>query len=286
MNDKKKLLIAGGDLRQIYCGKYLAKSFDVSAVGFDSQYIPENINNLDFSQNCIFDVIVLPVPPVRDSYINTPFYKDNISFEKLQKYADKNTVIFGGKLNDDFKQYFSKNDVYDYMEREELNILNAVPSAEGAIQIALEELPVTLMDCKVLITGFGRIGKALVSILKGFGADITIMTRSVESRAWAKVMNVNVCSKEDIDDSYNLIFNTAPVLIFDSEYLKKLNPDVLIIDLASKPGGVDFKTAGESGIKVIWALGLPGKSAPITSGEIIAQTIEGIISERSDFKYD
>ena len=57
---------------------------------------------------------------------------------------------------------------------------------------------------------------------------------------------------------------------------------MLIIDLASKPGGVDFDTAAQLGIKVVWALGLPGKIAPITSGEIIADTISGIIQERSE----
>ena len=103
--------------------------------------------------------------------------------------------------------------------------------------------------------------------------------------AWAKAMNFKVCSKSDIDSSYNLIFNTAPVLIFDRNTLEKLGSETILIDLASKPGGVDFKSAGEIGIKAIWALGIPGKTAPVTAGEIVAETIENIIKERSD-RYD
>lgn len=288
MKDKRKILIAGGDLRQIYCGRYLAERFDLSFAGFDRCYIPENLKIFSGDIDCydVFDYIVFPVPPLKDGkYINTPFSGEALTLEDIKRHINSDTVIFCGKADEDFRSFFSDNEVYDYMDREELNILNAVPTAEGAICIALEELPVTLSNSRILITGFGRIGKILAGILKGFGADITVMTGSISNKAWAKAMNFKVCSKSDIDSSYNLIFNTAPVLIFDRETLEKLGSETILIDLASKPGGVDFKSAGEIGIKAIWALGIPGKTAPVTAGEIIAETIENIIMERSD-RYD
>ena len=55
--------------------------------------------------------------------------------------------------------------------------------------------------------------------------------------------------------------------------LEQLQPECLIIDLASRPGGVDFEAAGELGLKTIWALSLPGKVAPITAGGIIRDTV-------------
>ena len=61
---------------------------------------------------------------------------------------------------------------------------------------------------------------------------------------------------------------------------KRIRKDCLVIDLASKPGGVDFKAASELGVKVVWALGLPGKVAPISAGRIIADTVMNILSER------
>lgn len=36
----------------------------------------------------------------------------------------------------------------DYFEREELNVLNAVPTAEGAVQIAMEEMASTIIWSK------------------------------------------------------------------------------------------------------------------------------------------
>lgn len=38
-------------------------------------------------------------------------------------------------------------------------VANAVPTAEGAVQVAMEELPFTLHSARVLILGFGRVGK-------------------------------------------------------------------------------------------------------------------------------
>ena len=52
-----------------------------------------------------------------------------------------------------------------------------------------------------------------------------------------------------------------------------MQSDALILDLASKPGGVDWDAAQALGRRVVWALSLPGKTAPFTAGEIIAKTI-------------
>ena len=51
------------------------------------------------------------------------------------------------------------------------------------------------------------------------------------------------------------------------------------MDLASKPGGVDMEAASRLGVRVIWALSLPGKVAPVTAGKIIRDTIYHILNE-------
>ena len=42
---------------------------------------------------------------------------------------------------------------------------------------------------------------------------------------------------------FDIIFNTIPSLILNDEILTKVKKDALIIDLASKPGGIDFDAA-------------------------------------------
>ena len=75
-----------------------------------------------------------------------------------------------------------------------------------------------------------------------------------------------------------VIFNTVPAPIIRRDTLTAAR-NCLIIDLASKPGGVDISAAKDIGTRVIWALGLPGKVAPVTAGNIIKETIYNIFSE-------
>ena len=68
---------------------------------------------------------------------------------------------------------------------------------------------------------------------------------------------------------YDIIFNTIPSMILNEERLRLLKREAIIIDLASKPGGVDFEKAKEFGVNARLELGLPGRVAPTTSAEYI-----------------
>ena len=265
-------------MRQLYCARKLAGKYSVSVMGFDSDAMPFNIRTADDGH--IFDCAILPVPPIDgNGMINTPCYSGNISPHTIKEMLSPDAVIFAGKASAELREIFSGHEIYDYMEREELNLRNAVPTAEGAVQIALEELPATLSGLKVLIVGMGRIGTALAEILKGFGADITAAVRNAKGTAKAKLMGIKSVHTENMPSDCGLVFNTVPSMIFGREQLSRFGEDTLFIDLASKPGGIDFAAAQEIGRKVIWALGLPGKTAPVTSGEIIAETIDNMLTE-------
>ncbi len=78
---------------------------------------------------------------------------------------------------------------------------------------------------------------------------------------------------------YDLVFNTIPVMIFDSDLLMNTDRNTIIIDLASLPGGVDFEAARRYKTDAVRALSLPGRTAPKAAGEIIRKTIFNIIKE-------
>lgn len=277
----KNILIVGGDMRQIWCAQRLTEKYRVSLKGFGAENVPDRINLS--SHSGLFDCAVLPVPPLNEKgLINTPCYSGEVSPTDVEKLLVPDAVIFAGRADSRVRQAFSGHEVLDYMEREELSLRNAVPTAEGAVQIALEELPVTLSGLKVLIVGMGRIGTALAEILKGFGADITAAVHNARGSAKAALIGVKSVCIDNMPADFGLVFNTVPAMIFGREQLSRFGEDTLFIDLASKPGGIDFTTAQELGRKVIWALGLPGKTAPVTSGEIIAETIENMLTERRD----
>lgn len=279
MNNISEILIAGGDMRQIYCALSLSEKYDISVTGFDEEYIPKNLKKADLNKK--YDCIVLPVPALDGKgLVSSPCFSGEIYLNDIKNMLKENGIIFAGRADENTKKFFNNHEFYDYTEYEELSLKNAVPTAEGAVKIALEELPVTLNSLKILIVGMGRIGTALANILKGFGADVTAAVRNAKGSAKARISGIKSVCIKDMDSNYGLVFNTAPSLVFTKEILEKFSDDTLFIDLASKPGGIDFDSAAELGKKVIWALGIPGKNAPATAGKIIAETVISVLSER------
>lgn len=162
------------------------------------------------------------------------------------------------------------------------HIPNAVPTAEGAIEIAIAETPFTIHGSKSLVLGYGKIGKILSKDLYALGAQTYVEARKYADLAMIEGHGYEPLPLDNLKDhihEFDIIFNTIPSLILDDEILAKVKKDALIIDLASKPGGIDFDAAKSYGLKVIWALSLPGKIAPVSSGAIIKDTIINIIKE-------
>ena len=181
-----------------------------------------------------------------------------------------------------FIQKFSETKVIDLLKREELTVLNTISTAEGAIQIAMEESTKTLHGSKILVMGFGRVSKILSNMLKGIGAEVYCETRTTVNCAWIKAYGYKPILLDELDNTleqFDIIINTIPHIILNKEKLKLLRRDCIIIDIASNPGGVDRKAAKELGVKLIWALSLPGRVAPITSAEFIKETLENILKD-------
>lgn len=161
---------------------------------------------------------------------------------------------------------------------------NALPTAEGAVQIALEELPVTLHGARALVLGYGRVGKLTAHRLAALGAQVTVAARSYEALAWAEAYGHAAQQLSDLSGylcGYDLVVNTVPRRVLTRELLEELKEGCLVIDLASKPGGVDFQSAAELGVRCVWALSLPGKVAPVTAASALRDTIYNMLREYS-----
>lgn len=278
----KNLLIAGGDLRQIYCAQRLSENFNVFYTGFDEKYFGDISTVLPVSKmRGKADYAVLPIlPPDESGEISTPMFSGTVNTRDIAPLLSDNAIIFTGMDSGKVSGFFPSHEVIAYMESEELALRNAIPTAEGAIMIALEKLPVTLNGLSVLIVGLGRIGTALAHILKGFGADITAAVRNGRGAAKAEMLGIkSVCTK-DIKGEYSLVYNTVPTPIFNEEILAKFSENTLFVELASRPFGIDMESAEKIGRQVIMASGLPGKTAPVTAGRAVGEVIVRTIDER------
>lgn len=285
----KKFLICGGDLRQASVANRLYDyGYKVSVYGFsDTSQFNDKIQihtSIDQALKDV-DIIILPLPcTVDNEIVNMPMSAEKLYITDLLKKMNKNQIIVAGKISKKLYNIAQMYNIYtaDYFEREELIVLNVIPTVEGALQIAMEETAITIHGSRCLVMGYGRIGKMLSKSLRDLGANVTVYARSLADLAWIKANALKGISTSQIKDviaKQDIIINTIPAIVLDEEMLSMISPETLIIDLASKPGGVDFEKANKLGKKVIWALSLPGKVAPITAGEIISDTIINLIDE-------
>lgn len=275
----KTVCVLGGDLRQeTVCELLSNDGYDVKKLALDNR-------KTDFSCLSTCKTLILPIPiSYDDIYINTPLCDTKVKISDVVNMLPQNCFVLGGVISNNTKHMLSSRNISycDYYTREELIIKNAIPTVEGAIEIAMSELPITIYESRALVIGYGRIGKILSDRLKSLGAHVTVSARNHKDFAWIEEKCLKPVHTEKIIDhvgSFDLIINTVPAEVLGRSVLSNINDDTLIIDLASKPGGVDFTAAKELGKKVIWALSLPGKTAPISSGKIIKDTIVNILSE-------
>ncbi len=245
----RSFAVIGGDLRQVRLADMLAdEGYSVKVYGFN--------NNVDF-QNALVsnslaeamedaDIVVLPLPMTFDGdHINTPLFDGKIDVNSLLQALGKNQLLLAGMIDQKTMKLIEIYNVYaiDYFQREELTVLNAVPTAEGAIEITMRELPTTLHGSRCLILGFGRVSKVLAKMLAGIGAEVTVAARRHDALAWADVYGYKGAQTDDLSlyiSEFDVIFNTVPSKILTRDILENVHKDALILDLASKPGGVDF----------------------------------------------
>ncbi len=152
------------------------------------------------------------------------------------------------------------------------------------MQIALEEMGVTLHRARALVLGYGRVGQLTAHRLAALGARVTVAARRYDALAWAEAYGHDALHLGELSGylcGFDLVVNTVPSRVLPRELLAQLKGGCLVIDLASKPGGVDFQSAAELGVRCVWALSLPGKVAPVSAGTAIRDTVYNMLRESS-----
>lgn len=282
--------ILGGDLRQAHLANLLSRrGFFVKALFFDQEVsVDREVERTEDFGKAIEEstVFIFPLPVTTNGVtLNTPFSSCKILLEDCLALLPENSIVLGGMVDDTLREKAMQKKItfLDYLKREELMVLNAIPTAEGAVALAMQELSTTVFGQQFLIAGFGRVAKALARILNAMGAKVRVAARKCEDLAWVKLYGYEAVPVSQLAEQVtdcDVIYNTVPAMLFDEKVLSNLKKDALLIDLASKPGGVDFKLAAEKQIRTIWALSLPGKVAPFTAAEIICDTVMNMLTER------
>ena len=283
MKHRLNVWVIGGDQRQVHLAALLRReghtvhTYALEQAVEDCEAEPSEVR--------LADCVILPLPVTGNgSLLNAPLSDRPHPLASILDYLRPGQVICAGKADANIATLASRRGLvlHDYFARSELAEANAVPTVEGAIQIAMEELPITLHGSRVLVIGCGRLGKLLAHRLRALGAKVSLSARSCADLAWVEAHDFCPEHTGELEGwlcSYDLVVNTVPARVLGLERLAELKEDCLVIDLASKPGGVDFEAARQLNVKVIHALSLPGRVAPVTAARAVWATICNILRE-------
>lgn len=266
-------LIVGGDRRQ----KCLYELLSSKGMTVDSIFLKEEQNILtELEKIKIADVVILPIPSTTDGInLFSPTVENKIPLTAVTERISPGSILFTGGENSAFTACKAKRKV-DLLKDEAMTLKNAMATAEAAISILIKETDKTIFGSNVLIIGYGRIAKILSSYLRALNARVTVCARKETARTEAILAGLKTTGFDDLKTRLtqsDIIINTVPSLVLGQKELSVTDKKAIIMDLASKPGGVDFKAAEILKLKTIHALSLPGKYSPVSAAEYIEQTI-------------
>lgn len=282
---KKTVAFLGGDLRQVYLARlFIRDGWDAVTWGLERGGAP---NAVPLNSAIEAPMLILPLPVCRGGELNLPLTDTTLEADRLWPRLQYDQLLLGGQTKDLSSRLVTDFGLtlLDYYDREELQITNALFTAEGAIQRAMEETDICLHRCPCLVLGFGRIGKLLSHRLRAMGASVTTAARRYRDLAWCDALGYESLPFSRLSPAlhqFMLIFNTVPSLVLDTEELRHTREDCLIMELASPPGGIDLDAASCLGRRVICARGLPGQAAPLSAAAALRDSIYHILEERGE----
>lgn len=285
-----QIAVIGGDARQLEVIRKLTElDAKVTLIGFeqlDSGFTSaskELITDANFNE---IDAILLPVPGTNnEGVVDTIFSNEKVILTKeILDSTPAHCTVYSGisnqYLNGIIKE--SNRKLVKLFERDDVAIYNSIPTVEGTIMMVIQHTEYTIHNSKVAVLGLGRTGMSVARTFHSLGAKVKVGARKSEHIARIVEMGLEPFEFKNIEEAVkdiDVCINTVPSLIVTASVISKMQPHSLIIDLASKPGGTDFRYAEKRGIKALLAPGLPGIVAPKTAGQIIANVLTQLLKE-------
>lgn len=278
------ITIVGGDARQIEVIRKLTEmDATVTLVGFEhldqgfTGAVKRKITEINFAKT---DAIVLPVSGTSDTgEVETTFSKEPITLrEEMLMNTPEHCVIYSGISNTYLDTCVKKANrkLVNLFERDDVAIYNSIPTVEGTIMMVIQNTDTTIHSSNTIVLGFGRTGMSVARAFAALGAKVRVGTVSSEDMARITEMGLTPFHLKELNNvvsDADVIINTIPAPILKANVISKMPLNTFIIDIASKPGGTDFRFAKKRGINALLAPGLPGIVAPKTAGKIIANVL-------------
>lgn len=275
-----KYAIIGGDRRSSLLAEALAADgYTVHCFALEKAEMSGCINCACLL-SCLYgaECVILPIPAEKSGMINTPLSDRTLRTEELTACLNSGQRLVGGSFGKEFvfAAKASGAKITDLLKDEAFAAYNASLTAEAAVGMLICESDTALAGSRILVLGYGRIGRELAKRLALLGAEVTVAARGAEARADAErtgVSAVTIEALDDITERFDFIVNTVPARILSNTALCGAAESAILMELASAPGGFDGELARNIGLKTLFASGLPGKFSPRSSAQYIKRYI-------------
>lgn len=285
-----QIAVIGGDARQLEIIRKLTElDAKLSLVGFEqldhafTGAVKEKVDEVDFSH---VDSIILPVPGTNlEGHVETIFSNEKVVLiEEMLMKTPAHCTIYSGISNAYLTGITKKANrrLIQLFERDDVAIYNSIPTVEGTIMMAIQHTDFTIHGSRVTVLGLGRVGMSVARTFQALGAKVKVGARKSEHLARISEMALEPFHLNNLEaevKDVDILINTIPTVIVNATVISKMPAHTLIIDLASKPGGTDFRYAEKRGIKALLAPGLPGIVAPKTAGQILANVLSQLLQD-------
>ena len=285
-----QIAIIGGDARQLEVIRKLTElDAKLSLIGFEqldhafTGANKEKIDEVDFS---LIDAIILPVSgTTQDGHVDTIFSNEKVKLlEEMVMKTPEHCTIFSGITNPYLNDLINKTKRHHVLlfSRDDVAIYNSIPTVEGTIMMAIQHTDITIHGSNVVVLGLGRVGMSVARTFHLLGSKVKVGARKPEHIARITEMGLSPFHLDELSNyvsDTDILINTIPHLIVTAKVIAKMPVQTLIIDLASKPGGTDFRYAEKRGIKALLAPSLPGIVAPKTAGTILANVLSNLLEK-------
>lgn len=291
----RRIAVLGGDARSLfYIPALMQAGASLRAVGFDKATGLIPCAQMELLDALLWaNVLILPMAgTAADGTVSTQFSDHRLVLNQQNgSLVQPGTLVLTGVARRELRELAAGLawNLVEIVDIDELAILNSIPSAEGALQMAMEASDITIHHSESWILGFGRCGTTLAKDLQGLGAKVTVAARRPVDLARIQVCGYQAVPFNELAldiRQADFVFNTVPALVLGESILQLTKPDVVIIDIASAPGGVDYSAAERLGRKALLAPSLPGRVAPRTAGQILGDLLPGIIQQHLEGRKD
>ena len=244
-----KISIIGGDLRIVKLAEMLlSDGFELYTYGLelaDSIEKNEAIIKCQTIEEVVekSSIIISSIPlSSNEEKVNMPFSEQELTVEELIKHIE-GKIFIAGRIKEEIYNKVTNAKIIDVLKREELTVLNTISTAEGAIQIAMEETTKTLHGSNILIMGFGRVSKILSNMLKGIGANVYCETTKVVNCSWIKAYGYKPVLLSELKDclgKFDVIINGKKSDFTETE--KDLeNCESIVVSVPRRRGDISIK---------------------------------------------